>query len=500
MIMKVCFLLQRRFAYIGHDLAVHLKNRHGITDFCGFAVTRPSYRFLMSQKEIDYSALLLDEDLHLQAKKEKLDLEYIKYLEKEYGLPNLWPYIEVDRILRFNQLVREYPMDTPVYSHEDYMKMVQVRAKAIIEMLEKQRPDYLICSAIGGTGHLLLYHIAKKMGVKVLMIMPTKTGTRYLLSESFTSFTEVDKEFDQLKQSGQRVDNYEEAKKFLEDFRSKPKSYAKMIDFYLKRASWIKQFDFITPGKLKRYFKWLFGVISNYFKYPDKNDYSYVHLLPKIKDQVVRKFRNLRGVEDLYDKIDPENEDYVFFPLHLEPEITLLLYAARYTDQVHVIKQIARSLPMHYKIYVKDHPRMVGFRKRSYYKELKKIPNLKLVDPKVKSPGLMKHSKLVTVITGSAGWEALMLKKPVVSLGGVFFNKLSMTKRCDSYEKLSDVIKDQLENFEYNEEELINYLGLILRHTVEIDLRHLWHRESDKEKKRRELIPLADLIAKHIKS
>lgn len=497
--MKICFLMQRRFAYIAHDLAVHLRNRHGIEEFCAYVVNRPSYRFLKGQQEIKYSSLLLDEDLHREAEKTKLDLDYINFLEKEFGMPNLWPYVEIDRVVRLNQLVREYPMDTSKYTHEEMMVQIQVRAKAIITMLERERPDYLFCTVVAGIGSLLLFNIAKKMGIKARMIMPTKVGTRYTISSSYENFTEIDMEFDRLKKSGERAGNYEQAERVLAEFRRNPQTYAKIINHYLRRAKSVRQFDFLLPSKLKVYFRWLFGRIKYFLSEEDRRDYTYIKTLPKIKDQIWRKLRALRGVGDLYDKIDPEHEDFAYFPLHLEPEAVLHLYGYRYTNQLEVIKQVARSLPIHFKLYVKDHPRMVGFRPRRYYRELKKIPNVKLLDPQINTLQFLARAKLVTVITGSVGWEALQLRVPVITFGGVFFNKLSMVRHCDSYEKLSDIIKEQLENFQYREEEIVNYIGLILQRSVFIDLIHLWHRESDRKKKRQELIVLADFIAAHIK-
>lgn len=492
---KICFFLHRRFAFIGHDLAVHLKNRHGIDRFCAYVMHRPSMRFLQSQKEIEYSSLLLDEDLHNQAKGKKLDLEYIKFLEKEYGIPNLWPYIEVDRVVRHNQFVREYPMDETKYTHEEMMVLLQVRAKAIIEMLEREKPDYLFASVVGGMGALLLFHIAKKKGVKVRMIMPVRTGTRYAISGTYDSLTEIDEEFDQLMKGGGRVENYSEAKRYLEEFRDNPETYAKSIKHYLKRAGYLKQLDFLLPSKLKTYIIWLFGRIEYFISEQDRHDFTYIRTIPKIKDQITRKLRAFRGVSDLYDDIDPDNEDFAFFPLHLEPETSLLLYAYRYTNQIEVLRQVAKSLPIHFKLYVKDHPKMIGFRTREYYKTLKKIPNVKLLDPRINSLEFLGKAKLVTVITGSVGWEALQLKVPVITFGDVFFNKLSMVERCYSYDKLSEIVKHQLENFSYNEEEIVNYIGLILKHSVKVDLYHLWFKEPDVKKKREKLTGLADLIA-----
>ena len=59
--------------------------------------------------------------------------------------------------------------------------------------------------------------------------------------------------------------------------------------------------------------------------------------------------------------------------------------------------------------------------------------------------------------------------------------------------------EQQLENFKYNEEEIINYIGLIIKYSTSVDLQHLWHRETDRQRKREALVVLADLIAQHIK-
>src|SRR3990167_6347291 len=103
--MKICFFLQRRFAYLGHNLAVLLKEKYGVMDFCGYVNLRSSFNFLSSQKDIRYSTLLFDENMQKKYKEEKLDLNYLRQLEKEYGIPNLWPYIAADRIIMSNQLL-----------------------------------------------------------------------------------------------------------------------------------------------------------------------------------------------------------------------------------------------------------------------------------------------------------------------------------------------------------------------------------------------------------
>ena len=125
--MKGCIFLQRSFARVGHAMAIVFKEKYGVDEFCGYVALRTSLGFLKRQKNVKYHRLLLDEDLHEQYKNEIIDYDYLRWLEEKYGLPNLWPYVLVDRIIMHGQLVREYPYDQPLYTHEDILKIIQDR-------------------------------------------------------------------------------------------------------------------------------------------------------------------------------------------------------------------------------------------------------------------------------------------------------------------------------------------------------------------------------------
>ena len=62
--MKICFLLQRRFARVGHALAINIKRERPETEFCAYVGLRSNLTWLKTQKEIDYTGFILDEDLN----------------------------------------------------------------------------------------------------------------------------------------------------------------------------------------------------------------------------------------------------------------------------------------------------------------------------------------------------------------------------------------------------------------------------------------------------
>jgi len=495
--MKICFLLQRNFAYVGHAMAIILKEKYNIKEFCGYVYVREKYKFLKQQKDIEYSSLLLDEEIHKLYKNEDLDFEFLKNLEKEYGMPNLWHYIIPDRILMYSQHIREYPYNTPKYTHEEMLKILQVKAKAIISFFEKENPDCIVFSAIGGVAGILLHEIAKKKGIKILHTAQACMDNKLTLFNSYLQDDGMRSMLDKYKEKKINENTNQEAKKFLEKFRNTPKTYDSYSMPKLQQVDRLKQFQFLMPKRFLKSLYWLVKTVYESCTSEDRHDYTYIHAWGYIKDKLKRKLRNIIGVDDLYDEFDLK-KPYAYFPLHMNPEIATLLHAQFFQDQIHVIRQIARSLPVGFELYIKEHPRMVAFRPRKYYKELKKNPNVKIINPSTSSFELIQNSKIVTTITGTAGWEAIMFKKPVITFGDVFFNNLSFVKRCHSYEELPFIIKNQIENCEYNEDELIKFISILFLESVDVDFAHIWEREINFENKKIGIEPLVDLLAKKL--
>lgn len=500
--MKICLILQRRFAYVGHELARRLQDEHGIKEFCAFVQTRGSFEFLSSQKDIAYSQLLLDEDVQKTFKDEQLDLAYLQWLEREYGLPNLWPYINVDRIIRFSQLVREYPYDTPRYSHEDMLRMLQVYAKRIIAFLDEEKPDVLFSAPIGGMSTTLLFHIAKKRGIKTLVMAFTGVRGRTTVSESYDRLTYVEQIVarDQ-KKPLEEIPGISEVRSYIEEFRQKPRVYSEIHESTRRKFTRSEQFDFLHPARLVRMVLWLLALSKEWWARPAfRRDYSYVRPSAYVIDSVKRKLRNLIGLSDLYDTLDPA-VPYAFFPLHLEPELSLLLLARFDIDQAAVIRRVAQSLPVGMKLVVKEHPQMVALRPRSFYRSLKKIPDVVLVRPELSSFELIARAALVTTITGTAGWEASVFGKPVISFGDTFYNALPSVVRSRTPEELpAEVMRQLSTQFVFDEEALARFVAAIFEDSAKTDILNIWELGGNEETRAAELSALARLIAKRCKA
>ena len=494
--LKICFLLQRRFAYVGHDLAIILKEKYGITKFCGYVATRESFEFLKKQTDISYTSLLLDDDIHKAFKNEKIDWQFLNQLEKEYGIPNLWPFIFVDRIVMHNQLVREYPYDKSPYTRDEMIRILQVNAKAIINFLNKEKPDVIYLPIVGSVGNTLIYHLAKRKKIKVLLGIETRIGRGCILTEDFKNFSYAEKLFDYLMANNQDSGKIGEAGEYLDSWRETQSPYLCQSLHDQDKNFRLQPLKWLTPKNLIRSLSWFFKSFYSSLS-GRQNNYCDVKLLGALIDKSRRKLRSLIGFKHLYDKVDL-TEDFAFYPLHLEPESATLLMAPFWTDQINLITQIAKSLPLRFKLYVKEHPSMIGYRTHAYYKKLKKIPNVKLIDAGLSSFDLVQKTKLVITITGTVGWEAILSKKPVITFGYVHYNKLSAVKKCENIERLPYLIKEQLKNFQYNEKELLNFIGAIMEESADVGLGEIWERKVMPAEAKIRLTKLADLMAKKL--
>lgn len=474
--MKVCIVFQGHYVKLGHAIALELKEKYGVQEFCGYAFSGFASDFLRQQKDIHYSSILADHELHQEFKKERLDLAYLRQLEKKYGIPNLLPYLYVDRQLMNSVPPKEYngKFFDLLHPYPDLLRILQSRFRAIVSMLEKEKPDCIIFWTMGSTAQLILYYVAKSMGVPVLNVDLARTAHLVSVSRDYNTLTEVNAVFADVLAKKMPRPHDAEARDFVKRYRET----GNLQLGFVNTTSPKDRITFLRPKNIFNSIRYLGRLTYDYFSKPQYYEPSYASTDPYhyLAHKLALKWRTLRGVKDLYSEL-PDGEEFAFFPLHCEPEVSMSLIAPFYNDQLHLVRQIARSLPIHMTLYVKEHPAMLHYRKRSYYKELLAIPNVKLLNPYLRSPEVVKKSRLNFAITGTVGWESILHQKPVITFGHIFYNSLSFVKQCHDIEQLPYIIQDQLNNFHHDEEELLDFVGSIFARSADMDFFGLWHEE-----------------------
>ena len=145
----------------------------------------------------------------------------------------------------------------------------------------------------------------------------------------------------------------------------------------------------------------------------------------------------------LYKRPDTGSEQgYFLFPLQYQPEASTLILAPNFSNQYEVIRNIAISLPIGIKLYVKEHKTFLGTRGPKFYKKILIFPNVELVDPFINTVKLVKNSFGVITITSTVGYETLLLNKPVICLGNVFYDFHPLCFKVTAYPKLKEVLRN----------------------------------------------------------
>lgn len=193
-------------------------------------------------------------------------------------------------------------------------------------------------------------------------------------------------------------------------------------------------------GNLTRRFKTLFSLLGF------KNRYKWMSRTRVFKDytKTLYKYLFIKMVTK-YDKIE-NREKYIFFPLHVVFDMQILVRSPFYSNQAELVKSIALSLPADVKLYVKEHPANIGNTPIDQLKRIKKIANVKLLDPSLNSHNLIKNSEAVITIASTTGWEAFLYEKPVITFGRAFYVYSDLVYKVARIEKLPKLIKDVLKD------------------------------------------------------
>lgn len=117
-------------------------------------------------------------------------------------------------------------------------------------------------------------------------------------------------------------------------------------------------------------------------------------------------------------------EHFVYVPLHFQPEMTTAPLGRQYCDQALAVEQLAACLPDHYSIVVKENPKQLEFhRDRNFTERLRRIEQVTVMHPTVDNMLLLERASLVAAITGTAGWEAIQQRKPVICFAQAWYHE-----------------------------------------------------------------------------
>jgi len=264
---------------------------------------------------------------------------------------------------------------------------------------------------------IVLFHVAKYFKIKTIIFNRTDFDNKYLFRSDWKQKIELSKnkqgELDKLDLKKQSI--FIKHSKNLNSTALEHNFKKSSIQFRLKQFFFLLRYAKSIPKNPH--------VHSSFFLNKRLPVIQYLKLLYKrikLNNNLFELYKRLSHQPDL-------NNNFIFFPLHFQPERSSQPEASYFENQILAIKLLSYNLPKGYLIYVKEHPRqfdnaLPDFRKTharnfNFYNTLNELPGVKLIDLRVDAEILIKNASIVATLTGSSGWQALKLNKPVFVFG-----------------------------------------------------------------------------------
>ncbi|MEJ7892738.1 MAG: hypothetical protein WKF94_08855 [Solirubrobacteraceae bacterium] len=158
----------------------------------------------------------------------------------------------------------------------------------------------------------------------------------------------------------------------------------------------------------------------------------------------------------------PTEGRFVYFPLHVIDDYKIRKLVPHCADQAHLIHELAWALPPGVELVTKEHPMSIGRNPIGTLRRTVRPPNVRLVDPHTSSHELIRRAAAVAVIGSTVGLEALLYRKPVLTLGRPFYSGFGLTVDVDPGPALAEAVPALL-SFSPPEERLVRFLHAAMR-------------------------------------
>ena len=442
---KIIFWLGGELTH--YCLAYYMQQKYDAEYYAIIDITNKPKKFFQKQNLVKFQKIWYFFDNVGKPKKE-VDFNFLVSFEKKYKV-NLWKLAINERMFyRFFSFHK--------FTRNDILSLVEQECKLFEKVFEDVKPDFFITKWPSRHHHQLFYEICKSQNIKVLILGQPKIGFKGMISENGETMDNVD-EFDETEATGR---NFEE----LRD--------------YLKSLMVNKQITTLHKNQESKSISQLFHAGLEFLTSENKhieNNYYYFGrtkmnvIFSVVKSWIVKKHRKTFIDKNLTKEFD-DSMPFVYFPLGVDMERTLLISAPFFTNQIEMIRHIVKSLPINYQLIIKENPAQISrdWRSISEYKEILNIPNVVLLHPSVKPEKLYEKCSLTISIAGSSGFEASFYEKPSIVWSDVPYTLLSSVHRIREIENLPNIIKIALKK-KVSVSELDKYVQYLEKNTFTFD-------------------------------
>lgn len=396
----------------------------------------------LEEKGIKVKYVTYSKEAYLHLKKQKQDAYYI---------PGYTVKANVETTLK--KLEEKYDFNTNLLLFADVDHSHMPRKKALKNMIDnfafwetflKNNDIDMILGPAERYAGLVPYHICKNINTRYCTYTRAVFPNKFVISESCMSghFSELDEHWRKNKDKSLSDEDKKNAQSILND-----------ITTHQKKIYLVAGTPKITLKQALFFFKRLYlNVVVEKLKNP------YARVIGFMFTEVARSIK--KHIAKLYYH-KPKKEKFLFYPLQLSEDCQILMRATHYWNQVSTITFVAKNMPIGYKLYVKEHPNLIGGMPINQLHRINKIPHVKLISPLCSSHDLIKQSSGIIAVNSAVGWEGVLYQKPVINMGKSFYETSGMTYKVRDLYQLRTTIKKALSSSIVDYTQLLKFINSV---------------------------------------
>jgi hypothetical protein len=429
-------------------LSYHLQKKIDADFYAIYDLPNKTRTFFENQKLVNFKKTWHYHD-HINFKKNKIDPEYLSNFEKKYGI-ELWNLAVNERLFyRFNKFYK--------FSAEEILSILEQECKLFEIILDESKPDIFITREPFQHHDEIFYQMCRSKGIKVLVSSATKSFNKTMISEHPAEFDDVSVSDSEI---SMKVTSFSELKKTVES-SNLPKQLKitkeKWRTSNRKRISAGMKFLFNSNNKnTKTHFTYYGRSKSAVFR-------------DAIKQLLQKRYRSSFMDRNLQTSVD-RSEKFIYFPLGIDEEHSLLIGAPYHTNQIETIRHVAKSIPIEYKLYVKEHPSTStrNWKSVSDYKEIMDIPNVRLLHYSVPQSEIFQKCSLVISSMGSSSLDASFYGKPSIIFGKMYYSILPSVHYVKTLSELPEIIRSSLQET-VNLQDVERFLAILKKNSFDFE-------------------------------
>ncbi|MCC5992627.1 MAG: hypothetical protein JJT99_08895 [Rhodobacteraceae bacterium] len=328
----------------------------------------------------------------------------------------------------------------PLEALDEYHSYFHVLYDTIARQMRERRVTHVLLFSVPHLGYdTALYHLAKAMGLPVLMV------SQSLFSNLFFSASDVGAMGLFPPETDARpwpIARGEQPQLFYmkgvkqereEGGTLSAAAIGELVTFLALKARW-RALNPVYVWRLVAHMRRVYG------RFPRWRDpfASFFH------ESALAYFDQLARFED--QEIDLSTP-YVYVPLQMQPEMTTSSLGGRFRDQAYMIERLADMLPAGIRILVKENPKQGGYmRGPMFFHRLKRIASVQFLPSWANTHALTAKAEFVATITGTVGWEALCMGKPVLVFGGAWYRAFPGAVEWHEDLQFADIARVQVDH------------------------------------------------------